>query len=62
MRLEIVSDIETGHNTKPSFILRTFEKLFVLNGGGISYEDKDSTVVVIKYRNNLVPLANFEKS
>ena len=59
-RLEIVSDIETGHNTKPSFILRTFEKLFVLNGGGISYEDKDSTVIVVKYRNNLVPLANFE--
>ena len=60
VKLEIISDIETGDNTIPVFILSNSEKSFIFNGGGLSSEEKDSTVVVIKYRNSLVPLANFE--
>ena len=60
--MEITSDIETGESTKPVFILSNSYKSFVLNGGELSSQIKDSTVVVIEYRDNLVALANFEGS
>jgi hypothetical protein len=60
--MEITSDIETGDNTSPVFILSNSYKSFVLNGGELSSQIKDSTVVVIEYRDNLVALANFEGS
>jgi hypothetical protein len=62
LSLEIISDIETGFSTRPDFILSNFNKSFVLNGGGSSIEQKDSTIVVIEFRDNLVPIANFEGS
>ena len=57
--MQIISDIETGDSTYPNFILSNSTRSFVLNGGGLSSESKDSTVVVIEYRDNLVALANF---
>ena len=57
-RLEITSDIETGDSTKPIFIISNSYKSFILNGGGS--EKKDSTAVVIQYKDNLVALTNFE--
>jgi len=57
--MEITSDIETGDSTRPVFIVSNSSKSFILNGGGLSNEEKDSTVVVIEYRDNIVPLANF---
>lgn len=58
-KLEITTDIETGDSTKPTFIMSNSYKSFVLNGGGDG-SAKDSTAIVIKYRDNLVPLADFE--
>jgi len=58
-KMEITSDIETGDSTKPVFIVSNSYKSFVMNGGGGSNQIKDSTVVVIEYRDSLVALANF---
>jgi len=60
--MQITSDIETGDSTRPVFILSNSYKSFVLNGGRSSLETKDSTVVVIEYRDSLVSLANFAGS
>ncbi|MEC9209641.1 MAG: hypothetical protein VX762_04370 [Bacteroidota bacterium] len=57
--MEIMSDIETGDSTHPVFILSNSYKSFILNGGGLSTQTKDSTVVVIEYRDDLESLANF---
>ena len=57
--LDIISDIETGFSTRPVFIVSNSYKSYVLNGGGGSEKIKDSTVVVIDYRDGLVALANF---
>lgn len=54
---EIISEIETGANTSPSFIINKFDKSFVLNSG--SDINKDSTIVTIKYKDDLIPLAEF---
>jgi hypothetical protein len=59
-RLEITSDIETGDSTQPIFIISNSYKSFILNGGGSSNQTKDSTVVAIEYRDDLVAVANFE--
>jgi len=55
----ITSDIETGDHTQPVFIVSNSYKSFVLNGGGVATQTKDSTVVVIEYRDDLVELADF---
>jgi hypothetical protein len=57
--MEITTEIETGDSTRPVFIVSNSYKSFVLNGGGVATQTKDSTVVVIEYRDNLVPLADF---
>ena len=54
---EIISEIETGVNTSPSFIINKFDKSFVLNSG--SDINKDSTLVTITYKDDLIPLAEF---
>jgi len=61
-RMEITSDIETGDSTRPVFIISNSYKSFVLNGGRLASQSKDSTVAVIEYRDDLVSLANFEGS
>tara|TARA_B100000795_G_C22727324_1_gene409940 strand:- start:113 stop:1183 length:1071 start_codon:yes stop_codon:yes gene_type:complete len=60
--MEIMSDIETGDSTKPVFIVSNYSKSFVMNGGSNFEQIKDSTLVVIEHRYNLVSLANFEGS
>lgn len=61
-RMEITSDIETGDSTKPVFIISNSYKSFVLNGGGLSTDIKDSTICSIEYKDNLVELADFDGS
>lgn len=58
-KMEITSDIETGDSTKPVFIVSNSYKSFIMNGGGGSEQIKDSTVVIIEYRDGAVALANF---
>ncbi len=58
-RMEITSDIETGDSTSPAFIVSNSYKSFVLNAGGSSIQTKDSTVIVIDYRDDLVAIADF---
>ena len=54
---EIISEIETGENTSPSFIINKLDKSFVLNGGSSS--SIDSTLITVTYEDSLVPLADF---
>ena len=54
---KIISEIETGEGTSPSFIFNKFDKSFVLNGG--NNQNYDSTLITITYRDNLIPLADF---
>lgn len=61
-RMEIISDIETGEAASPGCIVSNSYKSFILNSGGLSKETKDSTIVVINYRDNLVPQAIIEGS
>ena len=61
-RMEITTDIETGDSTRPVFILSNSFKSFVLNGGGESTINKDSTIISIEYKDDLVNLADFEGS
>ena len=57
--MEITTEIETGDSTRPVFVVSNSYKSFILNGGGVETQTKDSTVVVIEYRDNLVQLADF---
>lgn len=57
--LDIASQIETGDSTKPVFIVSNSYKSFIMNGGGSFDQIKDSTVIVIEYKDNLVALADF---
>ena len=57
-RMEITSDIETGDNTKPVFILSKWYRSYVMNGGAVTDSLKDSTIIAIDYKDNLVPLAD----
>ena len=56
-RMEIASVIETGDSTKPIFIVSTSSRSIVMNGGAEPDSLKDSTIVVIDHRDELVPLA-----
>ena len=57
-KLEITSDIETGDNTSPVFIVSKWYRAIVMNGGGAADSLKDSTIVAIDYRDELVPFAD----
>jgi hypothetical protein len=58
-RMEITSDIETGDITKPVFIVVNGYRSIVMNGGAEPDSLKDSTIIAIDYKDNLVPLADF---
>ena len=58
-KMEITTGIETGDSTRPVFIVSNSFKSFIMNGGGGSEQIKDSTVVIIEYRDGAVALANF---
>ncbi|MAX06266.1 MAG: hypothetical protein CMD19_07580, partial [Flavobacteriales bacterium] len=57
-RMEITSDIETGDNTKPVFVLSKWYRSYIMNGGTVADSLKDSTIVAIDYKDELVPLAD----
>ena len=54
-----LEEVETGENAKPVFILTSWYRSFIMNGGAVADSLKDSTIVAIDYRYELVPLANF---
>ena len=54
--MQITSDIETGDNTSPISLINRYYRTIVMNGG--SNSNKDSTIIVIDHKDNLVPLAN----
>lgn len=60
--LQITSDIETGDNTRPTFIVSKSylgtRRALVMNGGAESDSLKDSTIVAIDYKDENVPLAD----
>mgnify|MGYP001380263825 CR=1 FL=1 len=60
--LEIISDIETGENTQPASIviksLNGLGRAMIMNGGATSDTLKDSTIIAIDFKDELVPLAN----
>ena len=57
-RMEITSEVETGENAKPVFILTSWYRSFIMNGGAVADSLKDSTIVAIDYKDELVPFAN----
>ena len=59
---DITSDIETGDNTRPIFIVSKWYRSIVMNGGGNTIALKDSTLIAIDYRDDYVPLADFNGS
>jgi hypothetical protein len=56
--MEITSDIETGDNTSPVFIVSKLYRSIVMNGGAVADSLKDSTIVAIDYMEGLVHLAD----
>tara|TARA_B100000900_G_scaffold36394_1_gene27256 strand:- start:16178 stop:17236 length:1059 start_codon:yes stop_codon:yes gene_type:complete len=52
---DIVSNIETGDSTKPTFIMSTYTKAYILNGGRVPAMFKDSTMIAIEHKDQLVP-------
>jgi len=57
-RMEITSEVETGESAKPVFIVSKSFRSFIMNGGAVADSLKDSTIVAIDYRDELVPFAN----
>ena len=62
LALDITSDIETGDAVNPSFIISKWHRSIVLNSGAVTNILKDTTIIAIDYRDNLVPLADFNGS
>ena len=62
LTLDINSDIETGDIANPSFIISRWYRSIVLNSGAVADTLKDTTIIAIDYRDNLVPLADFNGS
>jgi len=62
LTLDITSDIETGDAVSPSFIISKWYRSIVLNSGAVANTLKDTTIIAIDYRDNLVPLADFNGS
>lgn len=56
---EVITDIETGDSTKPSFVISTSSRSFVLNGGGIPRIKKDTTMIIIHHNSNGLPISDF---
>ena len=56
--LEIIAEIETGEDTKPTCIVGNYEYSYVLNGGGVPKIKRDSTVVIINHRDGVIPLTD----
>ncbi|MDC0249719.1 hypothetical protein OAK24_02465 [Flavobacteriales bacterium] len=56
--MEIISDIETGDSTKPIFIITDWYRSIIMNGGAVASSLKDSTIVAIDHKDELVPLAD----
>jgi len=57
-RMQITSEVEVGLNAKPVFIISKWYRSLVMNGGAVSDSLKDSTIVAIDYRDELVSFAN----
>jgi len=57
--LNIISDIETGDEVNPSFIISKWYRSFVFNSGAVADSLKDSTVIAIDYRDEAIPIADF---
>ena len=62
LTLDITSDIETGDNTQPVFIVSKWYRSIIINGGGIANSLKDSTIVAVDYRDELAFSADFKGS
>tara|TARA_B100000902_G_scaffold271729_1_gene257684 strand:- start:5842 stop:6906 length:1065 start_codon:yes stop_codon:yes gene_type:complete len=56
--LNITSSIETGDSTKPVFIISNSNSAYILNGGGVPASYKDSTMLVIQHKDQLVATNN----
>lgn len=56
--LDIISDIETGDVTNPSFIISNWYRSFVLNSGAVADSLKDSTIICIDFKDEAIPLAD----
>lgn len=57
--LEIISEIETGDSTRPSFIITEWYRSIILNGGELASNLKDSTIVAIDHKDEFISLASF---
>tara|TARA_B110000879_G_scaffold178215_1_gene233289 strand:- start:13820 stop:14923 length:1104 start_codon:yes stop_codon:yes gene_type:complete len=57
-RMEIISDVEVGLGAEPVFIISKWYRSLIMNGGEVADSLKDSTIVAIDYRDELVPFAN----
>ena len=55
--MDITKNIEAGNSVNPMTVFSNSYKSFVLNGGGLSLNEKDTTIVVVQYRDDLVHLA-----
>ncbi len=55
--LDVMSTIETGDSTRPTFIVSNSIRSFVMNGGGAYDEIKDSTVISVDYKDGVVSIA-----
>jgi len=62
LTLDITSDIETGDNTQPVFIVSKWYRSIVMNGGRVADSLRDSTIVAIDYRDELESFADFNGS
>ena len=62
LTLDITSDIEMGDAVNSSFIISKWYRSIVLNSGAVTNALKDTTIIAIDYRDNLVPLADFNGS
>ena len=60
--LNITSDIKMGNVADPSFIISKWYRSFILNSGAVADSLKDSTIIAVDYRDELVPIANFMSS
>lgn len=57
--LDVTDVIEAGDSTKPCFIVSNSYRSYIMNGGGDPSEIKDSTIIAIDYKDNLIELADF---
>ena len=59
---DFIASVETGENTNPSFILTTntsYGRAFIMNSGGNTSVNYDSTIVSIDYQDGVVPINEF---